>query len=72
MFFKFVEDCDINIIPGNEVLVTDSDANLFAVGHATVSGIEETMLMRHWKLLALQAYLITVPRIIHLTRIRGY
>jgi 7-cyano-7-deazaguanine tRNA-ribosyltransferase len=40
VFFKFVEDCDSSIIPGNEVMVTDRSGNLFAVGHATVSGTE--------------------------------
>ncbi|WP_290704486.1 tRNA guanosine(15) transglycosylase TgtA [Ferroplasma sp. Type II] len=40
VFFKFVEDCDRDIIAGNDVMVTDSSGNLYAVGHATVSGKE--------------------------------
>jgi 7-cyano-7-deazaguanine tRNA-ribosyltransferase len=40
VFFKFVEDCDKEIIAGNEVMVTNSEGDLYAVGHATVSGKE--------------------------------
>jgi 7-cyano-7-deazaguanine tRNA-ribosyltransferase len=40
VFFKFIESCDKNIIAGNEVMVTDNSGNLYAVGHATVSGTE--------------------------------
>ena len=40
VFFKFIEGCDNDILPGNEVMVTDLQGNLFAVGHATVSGKE--------------------------------
>ncbi len=40
VFFKFVEDCDKNIISGNEVMVTSDSGELYAVGHATVSGTE--------------------------------
>ncbi len=40
VFFKFIEDFDKKIISGNDVMVVDSDDNLYAVGKATVSGKE--------------------------------
>ncbi len=45
VFFKFIESFDEKIIAGNEVLVTDKNDNLYAVGHATVSGRE----MKYYK-----------------------
>jgi len=40
VFFKFIKNFDDNIIAGNEVMVTDENDDLYAVGHSVVSGIE--------------------------------
>ncbi|MEM0140019.1 MAG: tRNA guanosine(15) transglycosylase TgtA, partial [Ferroplasma sp.] len=45
VFFKFIEGFDENLLAGNEVLVANKYDKLFAVGHATVSGIE----MKYYK-----------------------
>ena len=40
VFFNFILNCDMDIIPYNEVLVIDPSNNLVAVGKALTSGIE--------------------------------
>ncbi len=40
VFFKFIIDCDVNIVPRNETLVVDEQGSLVAVGKAMVSGKE--------------------------------
>ena len=40
VFFNFIIDCDLDIIPYGEVLVVDPSDNLVAVGKALTSGIE--------------------------------
>lgn len=40
VFFKFIKNFDENVIAGNEVMVTDENDDLYAVGHSVVSGIE--------------------------------
>ncbi|EQD36122.1 PUA domain containing protein, partial [mine drainage metagenome] len=46
VFFKFILDSDLGIIPGNDVLVVNTSGNLIAVGKATVSGREMRQLRR--------------------------
>ena len=45
VFFNFILDCDMDILPYNEVLVVDPSDNLVAVGKALTSGIE----MKHYR-----------------------
>lgn len=46
VFYKFITDCDPNIIPGNETLVVDKDNKLLAVGKSMASGREMRVLRR--------------------------
>jgi len=40
VFFKFILDCDPDILAGNEVIVVDGDDKILACGKSTVSGKE--------------------------------
>ncbi|MEM2083115.1 MAG: tRNA guanosine(15) transglycosylase TgtA [Nitrososphaerota archaeon] len=46
VFAKFIEKCDINIIPKEEVLIVDENDNLLAVGEAILTGREMMVFKR--------------------------
>jgi 7-cyano-7-deazaguanine tRNA-ribosyltransferase len=46
VFAKFIEKCDTNIIPREEVLIVDEEDNLLAVGEAILTGNEMLIFKR--------------------------